>query len=177
MGVKYADIPGWPGYRVGDDGSVWSRRNRGAKRLRVTLGGRWRQLRDSRCTGGYRNVSLSDRPRRCKSESVHRLVLLAFVGPPPAGYEACHINGDNADNRLANLRWATPLANHADKIRHGTTSLGETNPLAKLTAKTVREIRARAAAGESGVSLAHAFGVSPNTTSRVIRRITWRHVA
>ena len=22
--VEYRDVPGWPGYRVGDDGSVWS---------------------------------------------------------------------------------------------------------------------------------------------------------
>lgn len=51
---------------------------------------------------------------------VHRLVLMAFVGPCPPGMEGCHNNGNPIDNRLENLRWDTRSANTLDKVRHGT---------------------------------------------------------
>ena len=37
--------------------------------------------------------------------SVHKLVLLAFVGKPPKNHEACHNNGIAWDNRIENLRF------------------------------------------------------------------------
>lgn len=51
---------------------------------------------------------------------VHTLVLEAFVGPRPAGKEACHWDGNPANNLLANLRWDTRSANQFDSVRHGT---------------------------------------------------------
>ncbi len=52
--------------------------------------------------------------------AVHRLVLLAFVGPCPEGQEALHQNGDPSDPRLTNLRWGTHSENQLDQVRHGT---------------------------------------------------------
>src|SRR5689334_17643204 len=42
-----------------------------------------------------------------RTYQVHTLVLLAFVGPPPASpHHRCkHHNGDCSDNRLENLSW------------------------------------------------------------------------
>lgn len=52
---------------------------------------------------------------------VHRLVLLAFVGPPATNSaEVCHIDGNPANNQLANLRWGSSSENKADQVRHGT---------------------------------------------------------
>lgn len=51
---------------------------------------------------------------------VHRLVLDAFVGPPPPGHQAAHRDGDRSNNRVGNLCWLTPADNCADKLRHGT---------------------------------------------------------
>lgn len=51
---------------------------------------------------------------------VHRLVLMAFVGSPPAGMEACHRNGDPQDNRVVNLYWGTRSDNVLDAVTHGT---------------------------------------------------------
>jgi hypothetical protein len=65
---------------------------------------------------GHLRVVLGRGNRR----QVHRLVLLAFVGPPPAGCETRHLNGDPADNRLDNLEWATHRRNMQDvKWHHG----------------------------------------------------------
>lgn len=60
--------------------------------------------------------------RNCKHEKkyVYRLVLEAFVSPCPEGYQACHNDGDPANNRLDNLRWGTPQENVLDAVRHGT---------------------------------------------------------
>jgi HNH endonuclease len=54
------------------------------------------------------------------TRTVHTLVLQAFVGPCPAGMEACHYDGDKANNKLGNLRWDTKRANELDAIRHRT---------------------------------------------------------
>lgn len=52
-------------------------------------------------------------------QGVHRLVLLAFVGPAPEGMEGCHNDGDATNNRLDNLRWDTRSANNYDRVKHG----------------------------------------------------------
>jgi hypothetical protein len=68
--------------------------------------------------GRYLVVTLY-RDGRPKSVSVHRLVLLAFVGPCPDGLEGLHWDDDPANNRLSNLRWGTPGDNQRDCIRNG----------------------------------------------------------
>jgi hypothetical protein len=72
---------------------------------------------------GYRVVNLKlTTGYRC--HVVGELVLRAFVGPRPAThYHAAHNNGRPHDNRLTNLRWATPKENDADKDLHGTRRL------------------------------------------------------
>lgn len=80
---------------------------------------RGRVLAPKRHPGGYVSAMLSRGGER-QYFLVHAIVLGAFVGPRPDGHEGCHWNGDKADNRLSNLRWATHLENEADKDRHGT---------------------------------------------------------
>ena len=61
-------------------------------------------------------ISIGKRDRRY----VHTLVLEAFVGPRPAGCEACHNDGDVYNNAVTNLRWDTASANQRDRVKHGT---------------------------------------------------------
>ena len=66
---------------------------------------------------------------------VHRLVLLAFLGPAPEGTEARHLNGDPADNRFENLVWDERRTNVSDRKWHeGCTRY-------KLSPDDVRHIR------------------------------------
>lgn len=51
---------------------------------------------------------------------VHRLVLEAFVGQARPGEEACHNDGNPANNQLSNLLWDGHLENMADVSVHGT---------------------------------------------------------
>lgn len=68
---------------------------------------------------GYRFVGLS-RAGHVRRRAIHTLVLQAFVGPRLDGTEACHGNGNPADNNLINLRWDTRRENILDAVRHGT---------------------------------------------------------
>lgn len=67
---------------------------------------------------GYIYVNLKSAPRK-QRRYVHQLVLESFVGPRPAGHEACHENGIRSDNRLENLRWDTVSENRLDIKRMG----------------------------------------------------------
>ena len=88
----------------------------GRRRLRRLKG---RVLNPGLQTSGYRQVHLM-RDGVDTPSLVHRLVLIAFSGPPPEGAVACHGNGDRGDNRAANLRWGTMQENTADAVEHGT---------------------------------------------------------
>lgn len=68
---------------------------------------------------GYLQFHTGGKPRR--QLRVHRLVLMAFVGPPPvADSEALHGDGDPSNNALSNLRWGTRSENAVDAVLHGT---------------------------------------------------------
>lgn len=106
---------------------------------------------------------------------LHRLVLAAFVSPQPDGMEACHIDGDNLNNRLDNLRWGTKQENMADKARHNTLVRGEMQWNSKLTADQVREIRSLSGT-LSHSQIGKRFGVYQQTITRIINRKSWSHV-
>lgn len=176
--VELREIPGFPGYAASADGRIWSARSlaRGSDgRLRGVRAESWSPLKPS-MKDGYPHVAPCVNGRN-RIQAVHRLVLLAWVGPPPDGHEACHSNGCRSDARLVNLRWDSRRANHADKMRHGTAPRGERNPSAKLTDTQVAEICRRRAAGERAVDLAVEFGVHPVHVSNLTRGTARRRTA
>ena len=120
-------ISGWERYSVSDYG-----------RVRNDETGRVRKPGQSRV--GRRRVILH-RDGYTQSFLVYRLVLTAFVGPCPAGMEACHNDGNPANDRLENLRWDTRESNEADKLKHGTHSRGERQGASKLTEEQAYAIK------------------------------------
>jgi hypothetical protein len=169
--VVYKDLADWPGYRVGDDGSVWSCFRRGPGRRF----GDWWPRKTFKDQDGYEGVTLR-RGGKYHRLKVHRLVLEAFTGPRPAGHEACHNNGIPTDNRLANLRWDTRRGNAADRVVHGTSNEGIRHPAAKLDEAQVQEIREMRAAGNELKSIAVQFGISFQNVSLIANHKAWRHV-
>lgn len=153
MGERWRNVEGFDRYEVSSLGRV---RNQDG-----------RVLYQETVADGHRRVDLWRDGRRQRFY-VHRLVLLAFVGPPPGGYEVAHHNGDPADNRLANLRWTTRQGNVLDKRKHGTHG--------RLTESDVREIRRLFDAGQSKAELAAQFNCTTPNIHHIVTGHTWRWV-
>jgi predicted XRE-type DNA-binding protein len=165
--VGYCDVPEFPGYRVGTDGSAW----------RLKSNGQWKQLHGRRHKKGYRVVTLR-RAGVAYDRLVHRLILECFVGPCPDGKEACHDPDPRRDNNaLTNLRWDTPKANQADRKKHGTSNEGERHGLAKLTEEQVRLIVSLCEQGEIGQrQIGDLFGVSSGTVNQIWTGRRWQYL-
>lgn len=173
--TTYRDIPGWPGYRVGDDGSVWRRwvNCRWGRRLTD----KWRQMKIGTHWKGYLYVNLTPADGgKYKTFRVHRLVLEAFVGPCPEGMECRHLNGVKADCRLMNLAWGTQERNRQDNHDAKAYAKGAAHTQAKLTEDAVRDIRARRAAGEPARGIAADYGITQSTVSNIVHRRSWTHI-
>lgn len=172
--VEYREIPGYPGYRVGDDGSVWSRWS-GTGMGRRSLGTQWRPLKQSKTSSDYWRVTLGNEAGK-RIFRVHQVVLMGFTGPRPEGHVGCHNNGNHLDNRPSNLRWDTQLGNLADMRKHGTALLGTKRHNAQLTEAVIPEIRRLSAAGMKCTAIAPLFGVAPSVIVQVVSGRTWSHV-
>ena len=119
---------------------------------------------------GYLGVCLgsrSDGTRR--TYKVHYLVLMAFVGPKPQGHEAGHLDGNNRNNSVHNLKWITAKENTAHKWAHKTM-------VTSLNKDAVLEIRRRASGGVRQATLAKEFLISPANVSLIVNRKAWGHI-
>lgn len=185
-------MPGLVGYVAGSDGSIWSRWKPTYPTGQGRIGAVWvlsdtrRRLRDADNGDGRRVVHIRIKGRRGAMHKVHRLVLLAFVGPCPPGLVGCHNDGNPANNTPGNLRWDTRSGNMADTVAHGTRLFGARNPAATLTASKVKVIRADyvAALGHrkkvpNGAmrQIAERHGVNPCTINKIMRGDRWAHLA
>jgi hypothetical protein len=158
---EWRPIPGYPAYEISSLGRVT--RNRAV-------------LKQSLSSRGYRTVGLH-RDGSAKTHRVHRLVLLAFVGPCPPKHEGAHLDGDKDNNTLANLSWVTAAENARHRVKHGTQARAEKHGSAKLTWRQVLEIRQRFKPGEKineRKKLAREYGVCGDAIREIVAGITWR---
>lgn len=161
--AEFRPSPVYRKMRVGDDGSI--------------IGASGKVLTPMVDRKGYQRLSVYLGENRWRRVGVHRLVCETFHGLKPAWAElVAHRNGDRADNRAVNLRWATSAENESDKRAHGRDLTGERHHQAKLTEAQVIEIRRRRAAGEQGRSLAREFGVTESAICSIHNRRSWRYV-
>lgn len=158
----------------------WIRGCRG--RFKISTRGRVRSYRNGKIklrklceqTNGYIYLRLRrfGKVRNCR---VHRLVLEAFVGPCPPGKEARHFpDDDKANNYLENLSYASKKKNQKDKRLHGTATIGEDHPGAKLETVEVLAIRRRLNEGRTCLSLACSFKVSEQAIRDIKLGRTWK---
>ena len=166
--VEYRNIPDFPGYRIGSDGSIWS-----CWKGKWGMSSNWRKLKPQARESGHLYICLC--PARIQ-RSVHSLVLETFVGPCPEGCECLHRDGNPQNNRVDNLRWGTHKENGEDMSRHLSLA-GEKNGHAILTKEIVLKLREEYSAG--GIShrqLAEKFRLLKATVTAVLIRKNWKHV-
>jgi hypothetical protein len=176
MKEKWRKIPGFKNYRVSNHGRVKSidRQRTGTTpqgkpftrlvegKLLSPIGGKY--LRVNLCKNG-----------RTHQRTVHSLVALAFIGPPPKDQEVRHLDGNNRNNKADNLLYGTDQENANDRIRHGRSGRGD-SPTAKLTEKDVKWIRKKYTPRDEmyGASaLGRKFNVRHTTICNIVSRQTW----
>lgn len=186
---QWRPVPGYLGiYAVSDLGRVKSlartvkTRTMTGYTLRKVWGG---VLSPSMNSGGCQVVTLvTGRPGERIMYRVSRLVAEAFAGPPPSpAHLVMHVNGDQADCRLENLKWVTRKELHRavwgrrDRKAYKPSPKTGRGTMAKLTPDMVRELRRRYAAGEGLQELAETYGIGRDHASRVAKRVVWKWVA
>lgn len=123
---------------------------------------------------GYPIVALGCGIGKPKTFKVHRLVLLAFVGPLPDGQQSLHDDGNPENCRLDNLSYGTGVKNWEDRKRHGRGSDGVNNPNAKLSKEQVLEIQSLKGL-ISYAEIGRKFGISDVQAGNICKRET-QHV-
>lgn len=166
-------IPGYDGYEVSDFGNIRSYYLKGNHKQKRSPHPRTLAKR-SRANGAYPSVSLPHpETGNYHSKAIHRLVMLAFVGPCPEGMEVAHLNGDPADNRLSNLRYVTHQENESHKLGHGTTGHGERNSVAKLQGWQVAEVKFLAGKSVPQGKIAALFDIGHKQVNDILRERSW----
>lgn len=162
--VEYRDVPGREGFRVGSDGSFWTRWKRSAGGPKIGsfmyMSDEWRRL-NVYLRKGRAIVAFG----KGDQTALGRLILSTFIGPCPSNAECCHDpDNDPMNCSLSNLRWGTSKENTGDQRRHGTLVGGERHGMAKLSNDQIDEIRLLASrktmtqrqiAGRYGISQGH----------------------
>lgn len=156
----------------------WAKVNKEGPVLRPELGPCWVWTRGT-TRSGYGQITaglLADGTRG--PLLAHRLSYEMAEGPIPDGLWVLHRCDNPPCVRPAHLFLGTVLENNDDmraKERH---TFGTRFTSAKLTEEIVRSMRERYSAG--GVTLrilADEYGINPKTVHKVIRRLSWSHVA
>lgn len=166
MNEIWKPIPGYSYYEVSSLGMVRSYRRFGPSLKRRESPKVLKLHKEKR---GYLYCGLVDDAEQHKSEKVHKLVALAFLGPRPEGLEICHNDGNKTNNVPANLRYDTHLANMRDAIQVGALP---SQALMPSGAKQIRELYTK---GTPPEELAKKYNVSRAVIWDVIRGRTYKN--
>lgn len=128
--MEWRPIPNFPNYEISEYGDV---RRTGHTVTYTTKTGVTRTIRfrpapiktkAAEGFGDHVGVTLI-RDGRYHGCRVHRLVLEAFVGPPPfPGALGLHFDDNKLNNHVSNLRWGTYRDNWEDAQRNGIAVVG-----------------------------------------------------
>lgn len=175
--IRWRWVPGYEEfYKVSNTGKVKSV----SRYVPHPLGGekklRSRILKPGIDRNGYRKVVLCQDGNK-KEWKVHRLVLLAFKGPPPKNKPlVCHKDDNPANNRLSNLRYGTAKINSEDMVKHGNSLKGEKNHKSILTEKEVLSIVSDYEDGLNRKELAEKYEVNRHCIYDILNGRSWGYL-
>lgn len=120
---------------------------------------------------GYYSVDLC-KNGKVKTESVHRLVAIAFIPNPNNSKVVNHINGIKTDNRVENLEWVSYKDNHWHARKNNLlVNIGQHNSkrLLCIETNTVFENSVRAAEWLLSSQNSNIRTTNPNVIAKNIR--------
>lgn len=158
LASEWRVVQGFPRYEVSDTGDV--RSSYGACRI----------LKSRPSGKGYLSVMLYE-AGASQVVYIHALVLTAFVGPRPHGYQGRHLDGNPKNNHINNLCWGTPAENRRDIGSHGR----ERRLKTRVTTTAVKEIRQLGARARRD-DIAARYGICRTTVENIISGKTRREV-
>lgn len=173
---QWKDIPDFFGYQASTHGRVRSvprviETKRGSRRLSGTILSPAKHSTEH----PYPYVQLRVNGR-AEMRGVHVLVAMTFIGVRPDGYYVCHKDGSPENNNLTNLYYGSPTQNQYDRREHGTLTIGEKHPMAKITIEDVRKILERLASGERQKDIGADFGITQSQVSNIKNKKLWKEV-
>lgn len=115
---KWRPVPGINGYDISNQGRVRSLERTVKRRNGTTVTIPGKILKPTPNAKGYPCVSISQNGVS-RTEYVHDLLLRAFVGEKPRGYQARHLDDVKSHCTLHNLRYGSRRQNQLDAIRNG----------------------------------------------------------
>jgi DNA-binding CsgD family transcriptional regulator len=158
----WKDIPNYEGYyQVSNLG-----------RVKSFKWGKERVLKFGLNRGGYYFVNLW-KGGEAKTNSVHRLVMLAFFGESELYVN--HINGVKTDNRLENLEYCSRSENTQHAYDTGLMDRGENHPNSKLTRACAERIKY----GHQGMTqraIAEIYDITRELVSQIRSGKYWKHI-
>jgi hypothetical protein len=158
MKVEWKFIPGYSNYAISNYGEVYSH---------ITK--RYLGLHES--DNGYLRVNVVGDNGVKKSEFVHKLVLLTFVGPRPKGMITRHYPDQNRkNNRLDNLSYCDQQQNNWDRIENGTYNQ------ASLTTEQVIHIKQMIKEKFTHKQIQEYYDISPAVISNIRHNNIWQNI-
>lgn len=125
--------------------------------------------------GGYPSYYLHAGGKRWAT-SIHNMVAMHFIGPRPKGLHVAHLDGDNKNNRVENLRYVTPQVNSSHKLFHGTHLAGERHHSSAITENQALYYKfCHYVLGEKICDMARRLDLDQDSLGQRIKK-TWRHL-
>lgn len=168
----YKVIPGYSRYAINDEGIVIRIVSNGkhngyaGKIMKIQIVGKWRKKR--------MRVTLTNDSGIEKYASIHRLVLLTFIGY--SDLEVNHLDGNPLNNHIDNLEYCTGAQNREHAIHNKLLPRGSKHHNAKITDIDVMDIRKLYSEGIGPTAISKKYPITRNVVKDIIKRRTWKHV-
>lgn len=123
----------------------------------------------------YRRVTLYKHGEQW-TITVHQLVALCFIGPPPKGMTVNHIDTIKLNNHLSNLEYITQRDNTAHSVKNRLHAYGARNGRCKLKEEDIPRIRWLIKSGVPTLRITEEFGVSDSVILNIAKGKLWKHI-